>query len=86
MIHRISISIYSRADPVNRRDPSGNKEDLVGEAVTLEISEELATAETAPALRLAQTVPAIAAGETVPALVPQTQRSEGQVSPAQAQA
>ncbi|MBZ5629159.1 MAG: hypothetical protein LAO06_09880 [Acidobacteriia bacterium] len=35
--------LYTRADPVNHRDPSGNQDDLIEEAAALEISAELST-------------------------------------------
>jgi len=50
--------LYTRADPINRRDPSGNQDDLLELEITLEISAELDTATVAaavPELGLAET-------------------------------
>jgi RHS repeat-associated protein len=58
--------LYTRADPVNRRDPSGNEEDLIGEAVTVEIQGDLAVANTVtPSVGIANTVSSVAAADTV---------------------
>jgi hypothetical protein len=76
--------LYTSDDPVNRRDPSGNEADLNEEAVTLEISADLAigTADTVPGVALADTAvangiaaeaaPALAVADTVPIAAAET--------------
>ncbi|MBZ5579588.1 MAG: DUF6531 domain-containing protein [Acidobacteriia bacterium] len=73
--------LYARTDPVNRRDPSGNQDDLIEEAATVDIAAELssvAVADTIPAFAAAQTVPALAAADT--ALIATAETAAGGVA------